>query len=54
MIILTDAKQKKDLTKFSTHSLKKKKKTFSKPEIEINVLNLMKDIYKNPRTDITL
>ena len=31
-----------------------KKKTFSKSEIEINVLNLMKDIHRNPTTDITL
>lgn len=52
MIILTDAKKKKRFNKIQYSFIKKK--TFSKPEIEINVLNLMKDIYKNPRTDITL
>lgn len=51
MIILTDAKKKR-FNKIQYSFIKKK--TFSKPEIEINVLNLMKDIYKNPRNDITL
>ena len=53
MIILTDAK-KKGFNKIQYSFIKKKKTIFSKPEIEINVLNLMKDIYKNPTTDITL